>query len=148
MWLDDEKPFDLAFDLADDPDQPTDLGPDELDDMWVAHDRPERPLAYGAWLCDCATCLRSLAAAAAVNPRLPIVLKTSADRIVVSASRALREWQERGALEGLLLLSYDYIREVFVGEDPPARWDGEFWSLNQSLSRRGRRSGRKTRTER
>jgi hypothetical protein len=144
MWLDDDQPFELA----DDGGQPADPGPDELYDMWVAHDWPDRPLAYGAWLCDCATCYRSLAVAAAANPRMPIVLKTSADRIVVSASRARREWQERGALEGLLLLSYDYIREVFVAEGPPPRWDGDFWSLTQSLSHRGRRGARRTRTDR
>jgi hypothetical protein len=143
MWLDDDVPFDLTQD-SDEAAETYDPYDDPYD-MWVAHDRPERPLAYGAWLCDCAGCLRSLEAAAAADPRLPIVLKTSADRIVVSASRALREWHERGALEGLLLLSYDYIREVYVADCPPARWDGEFWSLHQSLSRRGRKPRQKTR---
>jgi hypothetical protein len=142
MLFDDDVPFDP-------PDDPAGFGAgDDLDDMWVAHERPDQPLAYGAWLCDCGACLRSLEVAAAAHPRLPIVLKTSADRIVVSASRALREWQERGALEGLLLLSYDYIREVFVGDAPPPRWDGEFWSLHQSLSRKNRRARRGTRADR
>jgi hypothetical protein len=136
MWFDDDEPFDLTHDS----DQAASVGADDLEDMWIAHEHPDRPLAYGAWLCDCSGCLRSLEAAAGANPRLPIVLKTSADRIVVSASRALQEWRVSGALEGLLLLSYDYIREVFVGGAQPARWNGEFWSLHQSLSRRGRKA--------
>lgn len=138
MWFDDDEPFDPTQDSDQAPEAGDEPGYDRPD-MWVAHDRPERALAYGAWLCDCSGCLRSLEVAGAANPRLPIVLKTSADRIVVSASRALREWHERGALEGLLLLSYDYIREVFVAEGPPLKWDGEFWSLHQSLSRKGRK---------
>jgi hypothetical protein len=147
MLFDDDLPFDLS-DETDRPYPSAGLGADDLEEMWVAHERPDRPLAYGAWLCDCGACYRSLEAAVAASPRLPIVLKTSADRIVVSASRAQREWQERGTLEGLLLLSYDYIREVFVGDAPPPRWDGEFGSLHQSLSQRGRRPRRATRAGR
>jgi hypothetical protein len=145
MWFnDDDEPFDLAQDSDQAAEPDDDLGY-ERPDMWVAHDRPDRPLAYGAWLCDCSGCLRALETAATANPHLPIVLKTSADRIIVSASRAVREWHERGALEGLLLLSYDYIREVFVAEGPPRNWDGEFWSLHHSLSRKGRKPRQSTR---
>jgi hypothetical protein len=138
MLFDDDVPFDLSDESVDDDDRP---------DMWVAHDRPDRPLAFGAWLCDCGACLRSLEAAAAANPRLPTVFQTNTDRTVVLASRAVGEWHEQGALEGLLLLSYDYIREVFVGEAPPPRWNGEFWSLHQSLSQKRRRP-RRTRADR
>jgi hypothetical protein len=135
MWFDHDEPFDVGeteYDIEDDTE-------DDLPDMWVAHDQPERPLAYGAWLCDCPTCRHSLEVAATADPGVVIVLKTSADRIVVSVARALREWRESGALEGLLLLSYDYIREVFVGECAPFGWDGEFWSLHQSTARLAKR---------
>jgi hypothetical protein len=139
MLFDDDEPFDLSGESVPD---------DPLPDMWVAHERPDRPLARGAWLCDCGVCLRTLAVAAAANPHLSIVIKTSADRIIVSAPRALREWQEGGSLEGLLLLSYDFIREVFVGDAPTDQWDGEFWSLYQSLSRKNRRVRRGSRADR
>lgn len=37
----------------------------EIPDLWVAHDRPEQPLAHGAWLCDCDKCRMVLRATVA-----------------------------------------------------------------------------------
>ena len=61
MWFnDDDEPFDLAQDSDQAAESDEDLSY-ERPDMWVAHDRPDRPLAYGAWLCDCSGCLRAKA---------------------------------------------------------------------------------------
>lgn len=83
-------------------------------DLWVAHEQPERPLAYGAWLCCCQPCALALRAAAERRPGLPIVLKTGMDRFVVPATVAVdARWQ--GSFERLLRVPDDWLREVFVG---------------------------------
>lgn len=75
---------------------------------WIAHDAPERPLAYGAWICDCVPCAIALQATVATNPGLRFVVKRGMGRDLVSG----RDLLERGAD------SYcgpdDYVREVFV----------------------------------
>ena len=86
---------------------------DQLE-LWIAHDHPERPLAYGAWLCCCKLCAFALRATAQARPGMPIVLKTGMDRFVVPAAVAVAaRWQ--GSFERLLRVPDDWIREVFIG---------------------------------
>lgn len=110
-------------------------------DLWVAHDQPERPLAYGAWLCDCDACALALRVAAAHEPRLPIVLKTGSDRVVVAAEYADQVWTAMGGLEPLCYVRRDYIREVFVGQW--IWWNGtdRWWSLTRSEQVKSKRGG-------
>ena len=106
---------------------------DELEThCWVAHEEPERPLAYGAWLCDCKACRIALEVAAVHEPRLPIVLKTGSDRIVVTADYASEVWSAFGGLEPLCYVQRDYIREVFVASWWPAMPSERWWSLTRS----------------
>lgn len=112
-----------------------------LPDLWVAHDQPERPLASGAWLCDCGSCAVALRMAALHDPRLPLVLKTGSDRVVVTAEYADQVWSTMGSLEPLCYVRRDYIREVFVGDwrwwMPSDRW----WSLTRSEQVKSRHGG-------
>ena len=106
---------------------------DELEERcWVAHEEPERPLAYGAWLCDCEACRIALQVAAVHGPRLPIVLKTDSDRIVVTAEYASEVWAAMGGLSPLCYVQRDYLREVFVGSWWPAMPSERWWSLTRS----------------
>jgi hypothetical protein len=96
---------------------------------WVAHERPDQPFDRWTWIDDCDVCAQALEREAAVNPRRVACLKTSADRIYVTAE-LLHEVLARGdEFEALCYVADDYVREVFiVGDDaltPPARW----WSL-------------------
>lgn len=113
-------------------DDPEGWPPEELPDLWVAHDQPERPLAYGAWLCDCRPCSLSLRVAALHEPRLPIVLKTGSDRVVVTAEYADQVWSAMGGLEPLCYVRRDYIREVFVGDWLWWMRSDRWWSLARS----------------
>lgn len=110
-------------------------------DLWVAHDQPECPLAYGAWLCDCAACALALKVAARHEPRLPIVLKTGSDRVVVAAEYADQVWTVMGELAPLCYVRRDYIREVFVGQW--FWWNGtdRWWSSARSRQVKSKRGG-------
>lgn len=52
-------------------------------EMWVAHEHPERPLTWGAWVCDCAGCADVLRTALNAQPDLQLVLKSSMDRRLI-----------------------------------------------------------------
>lgn len=108
---------------------------------WVAHDQPERPLAYGAWLCDCDRCALALSVAAVHEPRLPIVLKTGADRVVVTAEYADEVWSAMGGLEPLCYVRRDYIREVFVGDGLWWWRSDRWWSLSRSERTKHKHAG-------
>lgn len=102
-------------------------------DCWLAHEDP-RPLGWGAWLCDCDGCAAVLAEAARHDPRLPIVLKTELDRVVVTARRAVAVRRAHGSLDPLLWELDDHIREVFVGAVHLPR-DVTYWSLARAEHR-------------
>ena len=53
---------------------------------WIAHDHPERPLTYGAWLCPCGPCRMALTAATRANPTLALVAKTGQGRALITAA--------------------------------------------------------------
>lgn len=101
----------------------------DIPDLWVAHERPERPFERGMWLCDCGACLLALRAEVVVRPRTPLVLKTNFDRIIVTAELLLEALETTGEAESLCYVSDDWVRETFVAEPPgllpPARW----WSM-------------------
>lgn len=86
---------------------------DTFGDLWIAHDHPERPLTYGAWLCDCAPCTMAAQAAASEQPGLTVVLKTAMARPVIGIA-AYVDAVTSGGLDALLE-DGDYVREVFVG---------------------------------
>lgn len=93
---------------------------------WLAHDQPEGPLAYGAWLCCCQACAVALHAAAVREPGLVIAVKFGyrgrlgfpawqvvQARLAPSFDRALVELAlpvhpECGP--------HDYVREIYVGD--------------------------------
>lgn len=85
--------------------------------MWVAHELPERPLAFGACLCDCQACALVLRAEVAQWPLRPFIVKTAADPITVTATLLLAALDE-GGVEQLLCVPNDYVREVFVASAP------------------------------
>ena len=117
---------------------------DELETRcWVAHEEPERPLAYGAWLCDCEACRMALQVAAVHEPRLPIVLKTGSDRIVVTAEYASEVWTAMGDLTPLCYVQRDYLREVFIGSWWPAMPSERWWSLTRPERTKHRHRGLK-----
>jgi hypothetical protein len=82
--------------------------------MWIAHDDPERPLDYGAWLCCCQRCAVALHALAVQRPGANVVLKSGMDRQVLPAIEVALA-RVRGNFEDLLLEPDDYLREVFIG---------------------------------
>lgn len=95
------------------------------EEMWIAHEAPERAFGYGMWLDDCPVCVEALEREAAERPRLLFCLKTNCDRVVVTAD-LLSETMSRGeAAESLCYVEDDWVREVFVvdGELPRSvRW--------------------------
>lgn len=81
--------------------------------MWVAHEAPERPLAYGAHLCPCDLCAEVLKKNAVDEPTLMLVLKTSMRRFMISI-RSAAHWLERGEPMEDWLLDPEYLRDVYV----------------------------------
>jgi hypothetical protein len=113
---------------------------------WVAHEDVERPFDRWSWLDDCATCLVALKREAAARPRRVLCLKTSCDRVCVTAEYLAEVLEAGHEVEELCYVRDDWVREVFVvGDDalwPPARW----WSL--TLAEEERASGRRVRLRR
>lgn len=92
-----------------------------LEEPWIAHDAPDRPFDAWMWLDDCSVCLEALKREAADRPGLVLRLKTSADRVWVTAE-LLAETLSRGEeLESLCYVEGDWVREVSVvgGSLPP-----------------------------
>lgn len=105
--------------------QAHDLGSLEPIKLWAAHDQPERPLEPGVWLCRCDTCLVALRATARRNPRCPLLVRTSFDRIVITAEYLAEIRRRDPWLDGLLYQPGDFIRDIGAAlrELPaPARW--------------------------
>ena len=89
---------------------------------WVAHEHPDRKFDAWMWLDDCDVCLEALKREAEERPRLVFCLKTSADRVWVTAE-LLYETMSRGeAVESLCYVEGDWVREVYVvrGSLPPS----------------------------
>jgi hypothetical protein len=103
----------------------------ELDHLepWTAHEHPERRFDLATWLCDCHACTIAVTAEAAVNPRLPLCLKTACDRILVTAEYLAETLSAGEPVETLLHVEEDWVREAFVPVAgvlaAPDRW----WSL-------------------
>lgn len=93
---------------------------------WVAHDDVERPFDRWTWLDDCASCLVALKREAAQRPRLVLCLKTSFDRVYVTAEYLAEVLQAGHDAEYLCYDPEDWVREIFVTGGgalwPPARW--------------------------
>lgn len=97
---------------------------------WIAHDAPDRPFDAWTWLDECAVCARALEREAKLRPRLVFCLKTSADRIHVTADYLHEVVSSGQDLESLCYVPDDWVREVFVvGDSLPARvrWQSLSW---------------------
>lgn len=92
-------------------------------DLWLAHEQPQRELAFGAWLCDCDPCFEVLRTSLVKQPDLRLVLESAMDRRVVSAKAALAVHDSGDELESMLIEPGDWLREVFVAQAalPPSR---------------------------
>ena len=92
----------------------------------MAHAVPEQPLGPGVRLCRCEACRLALEACARRDPRHTLLVRTSFDRILVTAKYAAEVWDGEGWLDTLLYQPGDWIRDVSsatAGELPtPARW--------------------------
>lgn len=66
---------------------------------WLPHDDPERPFNQSTWLDECRSCVLALRAEAAMRPRLVLLSKTGADRMLVTADYAARWWSLTAAEE-------------------------------------------------
>jgi hypothetical protein len=91
----------------------------------VAHEHPEQPLGPGVRLCNCKACLFALQASVRRNPRSTLLIRTSFDRIVVTADYLAEVWEGDGWIDGLLYQPGDWIRDVGSATQhlpAPARW--------------------------
>lgn len=84
-----------------------------MPEPWIAHDHPERPLAFGAWLCDCRPCWVAVQAAAVIQPELEVVVKSDLSRRRLPIRR-LAAVGQRPTAEALLTDPADRVREVYV----------------------------------
>ncbi len=86
-------------------------------ERWLACTRPDDRLRYGAYLCDCATCLASLERMVREHrrPGLSIVVVTEADRIATSARELLAHLEAGEGYAPLLWVVDDVVRSVYVG---------------------------------
>ena len=114
---------------------------------WVAHEDVNRPFDRWTWLDDCATCLVALKREAAERPRLVLCLKTSFDRVCVTAEYLAEVLQAGHDAEYLCYDPEDWVREIFVTGGgalwPPARWRS--LTLDEENLRAGKRSRARTR---
>jgi hypothetical protein len=97
------------------------------DEPSYAHDHPERPPDQWCWLCTCPSCLVVLRASATVRPRLALVVRSAADRLVVTAELAAWAWARDATLDRLVHVDGDTIHEVHVAAgapDVPPAYDG------------------------
>jgi hypothetical protein len=97
------------------------------DEPWYAHDHPERPPDQWCWLCTCPSCLVVLRASATVRPRLALVVRSAADRLVVTAELAAWACAGDATLDRLVHVDGDTIHEVYVAPgapDVPPAYDG------------------------
>ncbi len=90
----------------------------EAHERWVACERPDARLRYGAYLCDCATCWAVLARMVREHrrPGLTVIVVTEADRIVTSARELLTQHELGDGYQGLLWVTNDRVRHVYVGK--------------------------------
>ena len=91
------------------------------EEPWVAHEAPDRPFDAWMWLDDCQACVKALAREASDRPRLVFCLKTSADRIHVTAEYLYETMSSGQSVDSLCYVAEDWVREVFVvnGSLPP-----------------------------
>lgn len=112
----------------------TSIVSDALPEPWVAHEHPERPLAWGAHLCGCDACGTALRAAAGREPTLPVAMKFVMSRRVITSAKGLAsvEWN------GEALACYgaeaddDWVRDIYVvrsTRDASAVWEERFLAL-------------------
>lgn len=100
-------------------------------DPWLPHEHPERPFDEGTWICDCGACRLALRAEATYSPHTPLCIKTSFDRVIVSAEYLAETLAADRPIESLLYVAEDRVREIFV---PVGSWRWKatttrWWSL-------------------
>jgi hypothetical protein len=85
-----------------------------MNQPWIAHDHPDRNFDAWMWLDDCEVCLEALRREAEQRPRLIFCLKTSADRVWVTAELLYETISRGDELETLCYVEDDWVREVLV----------------------------------
>jgi hypothetical protein len=108
------------------------------EEPWVAHEAPDRPFDAWMWLDDCKACTQALAREAIDRPRLVFCLKTSADRINVTAEYLHKTLATGESFDSLCYVDDDWVREVFVvnGSLPPTV-DWQSLTLHEELEESG-----------
>jgi hypothetical protein len=105
--------------------------PEPFTPPWSLHDEPDRPLDEHAQLCSCMTCEEALLAQAVTTPRLPLALRTEADRVVVTLEYLVEVMQVDRTLEPLMYVVGDRVRSLYV---PVEWWRVPSWRRWWSLS--------------
>ena len=91
---------------------------DDLAVIWVAHEYPDRPFAYGMWLCDCTACVAVLKADVARRPDRVFVVKWArSPRLMTTGAVLLDAMEHPGSVEHLVDDPDDWAREVFVADE-------------------------------
>ncbi|MFP5326377.1 MAG: hypothetical protein ACLGHT_02705, partial [Acidimicrobiia bacterium] len=123
-----------------------DLVIDERPDFWDVHEEPTRPLDTHALICSCVDCEATLMRTAIERPRFVLGLKTSADRVLVTAEYFAEVYEHDRSLKPLLYERKDYVREIYVPLDGWLPSGARWWSL--SMTRDDELLGRKRRRHR
>lgn len=123
-----------------------DLVIDERPDFWDVHEEPSRPLDTHALICSCVDCEATLMRTAIERPRFVLGLKTSADRVLVTAEYFAEVYEHDRSLKPLLYERKDYVREIYVPLDGWLPSGARWWSL--SMTRDDELLGRKRRRHR
>jgi hypothetical protein len=99
----------------------------EAHQRWVACERPDERLRYGAYLCDCATCWESLERIVREHkrPGLSLVVVTEADRITTNARELLTQHELGDGCRALLWVGDDVVRYVYVGKGTTRQTESE-----------------------
>lgn len=109
---------------------PEPLSERALEEMWVAHDDPTRPLDPLVEFCDCLGCQAALRAQAERDPEFVIGLKTCCDRILVTVEYLVETMDGDLDLEALLYMEDDYVRSLFIPVEYQRMTEGaRWWSL-------------------
>jgi hypothetical protein len=90
-----------------------------FDAPWYPHGHPERPFDQWCSLCTCRSCQVALRATATARPQLALVVRSPADRLVVTAELAARARARDGTLDRLVHVDGDSIHQVRVATGAP-----------------------------
>jgi len=90
-----------------------------MNDIWIAHDEPERPLAFGAWFCSCDSCTMAAKASVERGDNLSVVLKRNMGRDVISLDKYVELMGNVNInypFQDYMESSEDTVREIFIAD--------------------------------